>query len=94
MATDIQTLFHNPEILSDSDIKKVQWKMKQVKMMPWLFAGIGGGATFALDTMYLNRALCFKRIGVFAFAGFCFGLMNQYSVGTRKGNFETDPEII
>ena len=62
--------------------------------MPWLFAGVAGGAIFALDTMYLKRSLCFKRIGLFTLAGFYYGVQNQYNVGVRRGNFETDKDIL
>ena len=71
---DLQTLFYNPEMLSDSDIKKVQWKMRQMKLMPWLFAGLAGGASFAVDTQVLKRSFCFKRIGLFALGGFYLGV--------------------
>ena len=82
-------------MLSDSDVKKVHWKIRQIKFMPYFFAGLGGAAMFALDTQYLKRAVCFKRIGVFAAAGYVYGLNNGYSfAGVRKGNFESDPDII
>ena len=99
---DFQTLFHNPESLTDGDLKKIFWKMKMQSYFPYLTAGLGGAAMFYADTAIFKRSMCFMRIGVMSLGGFMLGGTLSYSLMSNKSpsryseSAETnfDPEII
>tara|TARA_B110000305_G_C18826178_1_gene353628 strand:+ start:8 stop:301 length:294 start_codon:yes stop_codon:yes gene_type:complete len=91
---DFQALFHNPESLTDGDLKKIFWKMKVQSYFPYLTAGMGGAAMFFADTTFFKRAMCFKRVGVMSFGGFMLGASLSYSLLTSKApsNFSESAE--
>ena len=88
--TDLQTLFHNPECLSDKDLKSMYWKMRMQSTFPYVSAAIAGGAMFFMDTAILRKSMCQKRIGVMAFGGFMMGTALAYSVGGSSTNNYSD----
>ena len=83
---DLQTLFHNPECLSDKDLKSMYWKMRMQSTFPYLSAAAAGGFMFFMDTSIMRRAMCQKRIGVMALGGFAVGTTLAYSVGGSSLN--------
>ena len=81
---DFQTLFHNPDCLSDSDLSKIYWKMKVQSYFPYLTAGLGGAACVYADTVLFKRSMCYMRIGAMSFGGFMLGAVYSYQIMTRK----------
>ena len=98
---DLQVLFHNPEALSDRDLKSMKMRMRLQRLFPYCTAGAFGGAMFFLDTSIFRRSMCYMRIGALAFTGFIVGATYSYNVNLKslsgyseeaQENF--DPEIL
>ena len=81
---DFQTLFHNPECLSDSDLSKIYWKMKVQSYFPYVTAGLGGAAMFYADSVVFKRSMCYMRIAALSFGGFMLGAFYSYGLMTNK----------
>ena len=91
---DQLTLFYNPDMLSDKDIKACHMRMRIVKLTPWVTASVAGAAVFGFDTMYLQKAMCMKRIGVAAAIGFGMGVSKAFYTTPSSGGYETDHDIL
>ena len=96
---DLQILFHNPEALSDRDLKQMRMRMRLQRIFPYCSAGAFGGAMYFLDTSILRRSMCFMRIGALAAGGFLCGATYSYRVnmkslssysGEAQENFDSD----
>ena len=68
---DLQTLFHNPESLNDSDLSKVRSKIRRQSLTPWVFTSLFGGAAYM-------KYKCPMYISAFTIAGFALGAKLSY----------------
>lgn len=79
---DLKVLFHNPEDLSDDELKHLRKKIQQQRSMPWISAFIGGFSLYLFDEAFIRRHYCYKRIAVGALVVFAFGAHASYQVPT------------
>ena len=88
---ELQTLFHNPESLSDSDLSSIRGKLWMQGWMPW-FMGTGAGAVGFLTS---NR--CWMRASLFFGVGLTLGASVAYRMGSSSPSgydAEMDKEIL
>jgi|LauGreDrversion4_2_1035121.scaffolds.fasta_scaffold793066_1 hypothetical protein len=79
---DYKLLFHNPEDLSDIELKHMRSKIHLQRMMPYYTAGIFGLASYLFDSVLMKRAYTWTRIGVLGAVGFAIGAHASYQVQT------------
>jgi len=66
-------LFHNPEDLSDSELKSLQLALRIQAYKPRIGLLLGVSGMYLLDTAVLKRSFCFKRLAVAGVLGYTFG---------------------
>ena len=71
---DLQTLFHNPESLTDRDLSSIKNHMRLQRMFPLISTFGFGASMFLLDTRIFRKSHCFFRIGVLSAFGFFWGI--------------------
>ena len=70
---DLKVLFHNPDSLSDADLKTLQQKIRFQRTLPYLFSVFGGASMYLLNAVVLKRALHIPQIGFGFLAGYALG---------------------
>ena len=79
---DYKVLFHNPEELSDLELKHLRNKIRLQRTMPYYTAAIFGFASYLFDSVLLKRQYAWGRIGALGLAGFVIGAHATYQVQT------------
>lgn len=79
---DYKLLFHNPEELSDLELKLLRQKIQLQRSLPYYTAGIFGFASYLFDSAILKKKYSWTRIGAFGFVGFVIGAHATYHVHT------------
>jgi hypothetical protein len=79
---DLKVLFHDPESLSDTELRRLREKIRIQRTMPWLSAFFGGFGLYFLDAAVLRRSACNKRIAAGAAVGYLLGAWGSYQVST------------
>ena len=76
--TDLKTLFHNPDSLTDDELKQLRNKLRVQMATPYLSAAFSGALYHVCSSQFyaathssLRQTL--PRVGAVAFAGFLFG---------------------
>ncbi len=86
--SDQSLLFHNPEVLSDSDLSILKSRMRVQRYMGWMTAGILGSSMLAYDLGIRRAGFCWIRVAVAAVAGFGLtGLASHRITFTNKRLF-------
>lgn len=91
---DLKVLFHNPEELSDAELRHLAEKIALQRTMPWISAAISGFGMYLLDGAFLKRTVCLKRTGAAALVGFALGAYSSYNVSTSIERIRNDSEIV
>ena len=81
---DLQTLFHNPESLSDRDLSSIKNHMRLQRMFPLVTAAGFGASMFLLDTRVFRKSHCFMRVGLLSTVGFFWGLERATSLFNNR----------
>ena len=76
--TDLKTLFHNPDSLTDEELKQLRTKLRCQMATPYLSAAFTGALFYVCSntffyTGFLPMRQQIPRVGVVALAGFIFG---------------------
>jgi hypothetical protein len=92
---DYKLLFHNPEDLSDMELKHMRSKIRLQRTLPYYTAAIFGFASYLYDSALLRRNFAWTRIGALATFGFIVGAQASYQVQTTfPKDRKVDKEII
>ena len=98
---DLKTLFHNPESLSDTDLRTINRKLSNQRMLPYLtgamFSGLSAVLTFKSNPNPFKDILRSVRILAPAFIfGFAFGGYLSFKVSNKTSHYnaDMDPEIL
>jgi hypothetical protein len=70
---DLKVLFHNPESLSNEELRKLSNKIMIQRSIPYTSALFAGFAWYLYEAAYLRRVACLKRAGVVGIVGFAIG---------------------
>ena len=70
---DLKVLFHNPESLSDTELRQLRNKIALQRTVPWTTAAFTGVAWYLFEGVYLRRAACYKSAAVAGALGFVIG---------------------
>jgi hypothetical protein len=76
---DIKVLFHNPESLSDEELRAISRKIQLQRSVPWTSAAFGALTWYLFQGAYLRRTPCYKSAAVAGLLGFVVG---AYSVNS------------
>lgn len=90
---DIKTLFHNPEELSDQELMKISNKISFQKHTRLIFGVFGGVSTYVIDSAFLRRSFCYKRVAVGTLLGYGFGMwaiQSSTNSSCIDKNFDSD----
>lgn len=90
---DLKTLFHNPEELTNDDLRHLHDKIRFQHFMPRTSALFSGFAMYLLDRHILRRGHSWLRIGGVAAAGYIIGVYATDNV-VNSLNKEFDEDII
>ena len=94
---DLQTLFHNPESLSDKDLKAIKTKIFSQRLTPFIFGSSFLGLQWFYQSNILRKKYCnITGAGVFLF-GYALGGMYSYKMasGSLKGyDADMDSDIL
>ena len=95
--TDLKTLFHNPDSLSDEELKQLRTKLRVQMATPYISAAFSGAFYHVCSSQFyaathssLRQTL--PRVGVVALAGFMFGGLaaSQMDRSVLKRPVDTD----
>jgi hypothetical protein len=70
---DLKTLFHNPDSLTDDELKTISKKLRFQRMLPFACAGIGAVSIFLLQSVVLKRYVGYSHIMLGLAGGFGLG---------------------
>ena len=71
---ELQTLFHNPESLSDTDLRSIKAKCAMMGRMKYMGAlSLGAGRYFYVTKVLGKAKPCWFTISLFTAAGYCIG---------------------
>ena len=89
---DLQTLFHNPEAFSDSDLALVKQRIRMQRYTPWLTAAAAGGSMYVLDMAIFKRKVYNPyMLGVATVLGFAIGGAAAHSIKPKNTHlYSTD----
>ena len=90
---DLKVLFHNPDELTNEELRELRLSIRQRRMMFFSTPVIFGLGAFLLDTAILRRTYCYKRIALGASLGFLVAFYAQDNVQSVVPR-TFDPEII
>ena len=86
--TDQALLFHNPDVLSDSDLGLVKRRMAVQSWMPWTTAFITGSSWFLYDLGIRKAGFCWMRVAAATFIGYTLSGLASHKVNhTFKSSF-------
>ena len=90
---DLKTLFHNPEELTDKELKVLRDKLRFSHTMPMLSAAISGFSMYLLDQHVWRKGHSWFRIGSLAAVGYMVGVYGTHNVRNSMAR-DFDPEIV
>ena len=80
---DLQTLFHNPEVLTDRDLGQIKSHMRLQRIFPYASTAAFGGFMYFMDTAVFRKSVCFKRLGLMSAVGFFWGASYSHLINNK-----------